>query len=103
MEVMHIGVPIKTPMEGESYAEGLKLHIVGPETSPMNFEYLRFEDDTPMHKDIVNNLHIAYKVEDINTYLDKYEVLQTPLIVSDELTIAFVKIDGVVIELMQFA
>lgn len=103
MEVMHIGVPITTPMEGENYAEGLKVHIIGPDTNPMNFEYLRFESDTPMHKDIVNNLHIAYKVDSISDYLNKYEVLQEPLVLSEELTIAFVKIDGVVIELMQFA
>lgn len=103
MEVMHIGVPVTSPREGENYAEGLKLHIVGPETNPMSFEYLRFEDDTPMHKDIVNNLHVAYKVDCLDSYLEKYEVLQEPLEISDELTIAFVKIDGVVIELMQFA
>lgn len=102
MEVMHIGVPVKESKPGESYAEGLKVHIAGPDTNPMKFEYLRFEEDTPMHKDIVNNVHIAYKVEKIAPYLEQYEVLEQPMTVDETLTIAFVKIDDTVCELMEF-
>lgn len=102
MEIMHIGVPVREPREGEGYAEGLKVHIAGPETNPMQFEYLRFEADTPMHKDIVENVHIAYKVDRLSDYTDQYEVLHAPMEVSEELTIAFIKMDGVVVELMEF-
>lgn len=102
MEVMHIGVPVKEPRKLEEYAEGLKVHIVAPETNPMGFEYLRFEEGTPMHKDIVENVHIAYKVEELDSYLDKYEVLCEPMAIDETLTIAFVKMEGVVVELMAF-
>jgi hypothetical protein len=102
MEIMHIGVPVREPKEGEGYAEGLKVHIAGPETNAMQFEYLRFEADTPMHEEIVNNVHVAYKVEALADYLDKYEVLHAPMAVDEELTIAFIKMDGVVVELMEF-
>lgn len=102
MEIMHIGVPINTPQEGEVYSEGLKVHIAGPDTNPMNFEYLRFEEGTPMHPDVVNNVHIAYKVGKIADYLDRVEILEGPMDVSEELTIIFVKLDGVVCELMEF-
>jgi len=102
MEIMHIGVPVKTPQEHEEYAEGLKVHIAGPETNPMQFEYLRFEADTPMHKDIVENVHIAYKVDKLDDYLSVHEVLCAPMEVNDELTIAFIKMDGVVVEIMEF-
>lgn len=102
MEIMHIGVPVKRPYEGESYAEGLKVHIAGPDSNPMKFEYLRFEEGTPMHKDVVENIHIAYKVDSMVPYLEKHEVLCEPMDVSDELSIAFIKMDGVVVELMEF-
>jgi len=102
MEIMHIGVPVKTPKDQEAYAEGLKVHIAAPETNPMQFEYLRFEADTPMHKDIVENVHIAYKVDKLADYLEKHEVLCEPMEVNEELTIAFIKMDGVVVEIMEF-
>lgn len=102
MEIMHIGVPVNTPQKDEHYAEGLKLFISGPDNNPMKFEYLRFEEGTPMHPDVVNNVHIAYKVDKLADYTDKYEVLDGPMDVSEELTIVFVKIDGAVCELMEF-
>jgi hypothetical protein len=102
MEIMHIGLPITTPQKNEEYAEGLKVFISGPDDNPMKFEYLRFEADTPMNPDVVNNVHIAYKVDQIAEYIDKYEVLEGPMDVSEELTIVFVKIDGAVCELMEF-
>ena len=102
MEIMHIGVPTNTPQKDEVYSEGLKLFISGPDNNPMKFEYLRFEADTPMHPDVVNNVHIAYKVDKLADYIDKYEVLAGPMEASEELTIVFVKIDGVVCELMEF-
>ncbi len=102
MEIMHIGVPVKTPKSGEEYAEGLKVHIAGPDTNPMMFEYLRFEEGTPMHQDIVENVHIAYKVDKLSDFTEKYQVLCEPMEVNEELTIAFVKMDGVVVEVMEF-
>ena len=102
MEVMRIGVPVTEQREGESYNEGLKVHIVGPDTNDMKFEYLRFEEDSPMHKDIINNIHIAYKVDSMQEYLDKYEILHPVSKLSDELSIAFINMDGVVVELMEF-
>jgi len=102
MEIMHIGLPVTTPQENEEYSEGLKLYVSGPDNNPMKFEYLRFEAGTPMHPDVVNNLHIAYKVDRIADYTDHYQVLEGPMDVSEELTIVFVKIDGAVCELMEF-
>ncbi|WP_461205663.1 hypothetical protein [Clostridium sp. DL1XJH146] len=102
MEIMHIGVPVKEPRDKEEYAEGLKVYIESPDTNPMKFEYLRFEEDTPMHKDIVENVHIAYKVDSLDAYINDYELLYGPLDIDDSLTIAFIKMDGAVLELMQF-
>lgn len=40
---MHVGVPTDKVMEGSVYAEGIKTHIVPPETNEFGIEYLRFE------------------------------------------------------------
>lgn len=101
-EVMHIGVPVKQAKENESYAEGLKVFITDPGDSPFGFEFLRFESDTPMHKDIVENVHFACKVDNLEETLATMEVLESPMVIDENLRIAFGKIDGVVIELMEF-
>ncbi|MDZ5723525.1 hypothetical protein [Acetobacterium sp. K1/6] len=46
-EIMHVGVPVTEPVLEEFYAEGLKVHISGPNNNPFKFEYLRFEEGTP--------------------------------------------------------
>lgn len=42
-EFMHVGVPTTVAREGEIYAEGIKTHIITPDTNEFHIEYLRFE------------------------------------------------------------
>ena len=102
-EIMHVGVPVKEPVLEEFYAEGLKVHISGPDNNPFHFEYLRFEEGTPLHPDVVNFTHIAYKVPSIDAFIKEHnaEVLNAKMTVDENLDIAFVKVDGTVLELME--
>lgn len=102
-EIMHVGVPVKEPVLEESYAEGLKVHISGPDNNPFHFEYLRFEEATPLHPDVVNFTHIAYKVPSIDKFIEDHhpQILNEKMVVDDHLDIAFVKLDGTVLELME--
>lgn len=102
-EIMHVGVPVKEPVLEEFYAEGLKVHISGPDNNPFKFEYLRFEEDTPFHPDVVNFTHIAYKVPNIDAFINDHQaiVLNERMTVDDHLDIAFVKVNGTVLELME--
>ncbi|WP_414733828.1 VOC family protein [Acetobacterium carbinolicum] len=102
-EIMHVGVPVTEPVLEEFYAEGLKVHISGPDNNPFKFEYLRFEEGTPLHPDVVNFNHIAYKVPNIDTFIKDHQalVLNERMTVDEHLDIAFVKVDGTVIELME--
>lgn len=102
-EIMHVGVPVKETVLEEVYAEGLKVYISGPDNNPLSFEYLRFEEGTPLHPDVVNFTHIAYKVPNIDTFVAKHnaEILNGRMTVNETLDIAFVKVDGTVLELME--
>ena len=51
-QFMHVGVPTDKIMEGAVYAEAIKTYIVAPETNEFNIEYLRFEKDTPLPKEL---------------------------------------------------
>lgn len=103
-EIMHVGVPVKETVLPEDYAEGLKVHISGPDNNPLKFEYLRFEEGTPLHSDVVNKTHVAYKVPNIDKFIEDEgaTVLNGRMAASDELDIAFVDVHGTVIELMEF-
>lgn len=102
-EIMHVGVPVKEPVLEEFYAEGLKVHISGPDNNPFKFEYLRFEEGTPFHPDVVNFTHIAYKVPNIDAFIKDHQaiVLNERMTVDEHLDIAFVKVNSTVLELME--
>lgn len=102
-EIMHVGIPVKETVLEEFYADGLKVHISGPDNNPFKFEYLRFEEGTPLHPDVVNFIHIAYKVPNIDAFINEHnaEVLNERMTVDDHLDIAFVKLNDTVLELME--
>lgn len=66
---MHVGVPTDKVMEGSVYAEGIKTHIVPPETNEFGIEYLRFEKDTPLPQELQTLVHVAYQVDDMDEQL----------------------------------
>ena len=102
MEFMHIGVPTKTPQPGETYVEGLKVHLTQPDAHEYKFEYLRFEPGSCMPAEVQLLPHVAIRVDNLTDELKKcQEVLVPPMAVDEHLTICFAKRDGVLFELMQ--
>ncbi|MBI9016313.1 MAG: hypothetical protein JEZ07_03525 [Phycisphaerae bacterium] len=99
-EFHHFGVPTTVVQENEMYSEDMKLYLTDPEKHPLRIEYLRFQEGATMPADIQNIPHIAYKVDDIDVAIAGKKVLLPPTAISDELQIAFVNIDGAVIEFM---
>lgn len=99
MEFLHIGVPTKKIQPGETFAEGMKVHLTNPDEHEMKFEYLRFEPGSWLPAIMQITPHIAVKVESIAAELTKCdEVLVQPLAVSDTKCIAFAIRDGVIFE-----
>ncbi len=100
---VHIGVPHTDVMENEVYNEGMKLFMIAPETNEFGFEYLRFDEDTWLAKEIQEMVHVAVEVESIVEVLPTCQkILHEKLEVDESLTIAFVMKDGVCLELMEF-
>lgn len=101
MKFNHIGVVTNEVQNGENYAEDLKVYITDPEKSEFKFEYLRFEEGSPMPEEIRTKPHVAFCVDNIDKYLNDNKVLVEPFMVGDSLKIAFIIKDGLVMELMQ--
>lgn len=98
---MHVGVPTTKEQPNEIYSEDLKVYITDPEKHPLKFEYLRFEENTPLPEIMQNNPHIAFKVDSIEEMAKGAKILVEPFCVDENTQIAFILKENVVFELME--
>ena len=98
----HTGIPVKDPIPGERYIPHLKMYVAGFETSPYGIEWMRFEDDAPIHELIRTVPHVAFVVPDLEEALKGKDVLTGPESPSDNLRVAMIRHNGAPVELMEF-
>ena len=97
----HVGVPTDAQQPDESYLEGGKVYFTDPEASPYRFEYLRFEADSPMPACLKTGPHVAYVVDDLEAAMEGEEVVLEPFQPMENLRVAFIVKDSIVVEVMQ--
>ena len=100
-EFHHFGVPTSTKQDNEIHIEGAKVYITDAESHPYRVEFLRFEEGSPMHPDVINNPHAAFMVEDLAAELEGKDVIIEPFEATETLRVAFIKDNEAVIELME--
>jgi hypothetical protein len=102
----HIGLVTADEKDGESFVESTRVWVTNPRTSPVNVEWLRFEPDSPVTGLLREQPHVAYRVDDIAAALEGHVLLAESFDPtgsgSDFLRVAFVEVDGAVVELMQY-
>ena len=97
----HFGVPVNAKQDNETYIEGAKVFVTDPESHPYRVEFLRFEKDSPMHEDVINNPHAAFLVDDLKAAMEGKNVIVEPFDATETLRVGFINDNGAVIELMQ--
>jgi catechol 2,3-dioxygenase-like lactoylglutathione lyase family enzyme len=97
----HVGVPTKKAQPKETYIEGGKVHITDPNANPYKFEYLRFEQGSPLPKEVQSGPHVAFMVDNLDAALKGEKVIVQPFDAMPTLRVAFIVKDGVTVELMQ--
>lgn len=100
--INHFGIPTKTPQAGETYIDGLKVHLTDFSKSGNKIEFLRFEEGSWMPKIIQEVPHIAYEVANLEAALEGKEVIVKPMEGGPGLQIAFIVEEGIPVELMCF-
>jgi hypothetical protein len=100
----HLGIPIKTPIPGEVYYPHLKIHVQGFKTSPFGIEWIRFDDDCPLHQLIKSIPHLCFEVDDLDKALqdNDFEVLTAPNAPSAGVRAAMIVHNGAPVELIEF-
>jgi hypothetical protein len=100
----HIGVPTSERKEGESWVEATRVWVTSPRAHPYNVEWLRYEPDSPVQGPLRTDPHIAYRVDDVQAAVKGHSVVAEPFDVGDGfLQVAFVQVDGALVEFMQYA
>ncbi len=100
----HVGIPTTEPKAGEVYSADMKLHLTDFTNSEHNIEWLRFDADSAMPKEIQELTHIAYVVDNLEEAIAGEKVILDPVAVSDTMRIAFiVDSEGCPIEFMEMS
>lgn len=102
----HIGLVTDEIKDGESFVATTRVWVTSPRADRFNVEWLRFEPDSPVTGLLRTAPHVAYRVDDLRKALEGHTVLAEPFDPTgrgdDFLRVAFVEVDGAVIELMQY-
>jgi hypothetical protein len=100
----HIGLITDEERAGESWVEATRVWVTNPRADPFNIEWLRFEPDSPVTGPLRTEPHVAYRVDDVRAAIRGHDVLAEPFDVGNGfVTVAFVAVDGAVVEFMQYA
>ncbi|MBX7258659.1 MAG: hypothetical protein K1Y02_20020 [Candidatus Hydrogenedentes bacterium] len=97
----HFGVPTNVKSDGETYIDGAKVYVTNPEAHPYRVEFLRFDADSPMPKDVCSQPHAAFIVPSLDKALEGQNVIIPPFDATDKLRCAFIKDGAAIIELME--
>ncbi|HET6943877.1 MAG TPA: hypothetical protein VFI01_00870 [Gaiellaceae bacterium] len=100
----HVGLITEEKKPGESWVEATRVWVTSPRAHPFHVEWLRFEPDSPVTGVLRTEPHVAYRVPDVHAAVEGHDVLAAPFDVGEGFaTVAFVQIDGAVVEFMQYA
>jgi hypothetical protein len=99
----HVGVVTDEEQPGESWVEATRVWVTNPRAHPYHIEFLRFAPDTPVTGPLRTEPHVAYRVDDVERAIQGHDVLLEPFSVGDDFaTVAFVKVEGAMVEFMQY-
>lgn len=100
----HLGIPTKQKMPGERYMPQFKFFISGFPDSPFGVEWMRFEDDSPIHELIQKIPHLAFEVEDLDYELKtrNFKIISAPNPPMEGVRVAMIEHNGAPVELIEF-
>jgi hypothetical protein len=102
----HVGLVTEERKADESFVPATRVWVTNPRKHAYNIEWLRFEPDTTVTGPLRSRPHIAYRVDDLAAAMEGQKILLEPFDPTgrgdDFVRVAFVEVDGAVIEYMQY-
>ena len=101
MKFNHIGIPTSERFDGEIDLPHLGVTVSDHQSNPFGIQWQRYWDGAP-YPDLVKTVpHVAFEVENLAAALLGREVIIPPNSPSEGVTVAFIKIAGAPVELLQ--
>lgn len=100
----HLGIPTTEVMPNENYMPLLKFYVSGFQTNPFGVEWMRFEEDSPVHPLVKTVPHLAFEVQNLDCELTNrdFNVITQPNPPSYGVRVAMIEYNGTPIELIEF-
>ena len=98
----HVGITTTEPQSQEDWVEVSKIWVTNPRNHPEHIEFLRYRHDSTVPAAVRDNPHVAYRVKELEPYLEGCEILIPPFIVGDFLEVVFVRRHGMIFEYMRY-
>ncbi|MDR3020706.1 MAG: hypothetical protein LBU66_07370, partial [Treponema sp.] len=100
----HVGIPTKEKRINETYIPQFKFYVSGFSTSPFGVEWMRFDEESPIHPLIQTIPHLAFTVSDLDYELANrnINIITEPNLPSNGVRVAMIEHNGAPIELMEF-
>ena len=103
MKYHHIGIPTKSPQDGETYLEEYDIHCTDHEKSPYGIQWMRYGEKCRLPTIVKEIAHIAFEVEDLRKAIEGKEVIIEPNSPGEGVTVAFILENGVPVELLELS
>jgi len=98
----HLGIPTTSSFDGEIDLPHLKMTVSDHENNPYGIQWQRYWKDAP-YPDLVKTVpHVAFEVDDLSACITGEKVIIQPNSPSEGLMVAFIEVNGVPVELMQY-
>src|SRR5262245_22254472 len=101
MKFNHVGIPTTIRFEGEIDLPHLKVTVSDHQSNPFGIQWMRYWDDCPVPDLVKTVAHVAFEVDDLEYALRGQEVIIPPNSPSAGVIVAFIKVAGAPIELLQ--
>lgn len=103
MKFNHLGIPTTKGFEGEIDLPHLKMTVSDHENNPYGIQWQRFWVDAPYPELVKTIPHVAFEVDDLMAEIKGQKVIIEPNSPSEGLIVAFIEVNGVPIELMEYS
>ena len=102
--IHHIGIPTKKAITGERYLPQLKFYVRCFESCPFGIEWMKFDNDSPIHELIKTVPQVAFEVDDLDFELTRHDfsVVTKPGTPGNGVRVAMIEHNGTPVELIEF-
>jgi hypothetical protein len=101
MRFNHVGIPTTTRFEGEIDLPHLKVTVSDHQSNPFGIQWQRYWEGAPVPDLVKTVAHVAFEVDDLEQALRGQEVIIPPNSPSAGVIVAFIKVAGAPVELLQ--